>query len=41
MRAPLLFERECGLAGYIDNTMRDGEGSFRSIPAATTDGGAR
>ena len=41
MRAPLLIERECGLAGYIDNTMRDGEGSFRLIPAEATDGGAR
>jgi len=41
MRAPLLIERECGFDGYIDNTMRDGEGSFRLIPAAATDGGAR
>jgi len=41
MRAPLLIERERGFAGYIDNTMRDGEGSFRLIPAAATDGGAR
>jgi hypothetical protein len=37
----VLIERECGFAGYIDNTMRDGEGSFRLIPAAATDGGAR
>jgi hypothetical protein len=41
MRAPLLIERECGFAAYLDNTMRDGEGSFRLIPAAATDGGAR
>jgi hypothetical protein len=28
MRAPLLIEHECGFAGYIDNTMRDGEAAF-------------
>jgi len=41
MRAPLLIERECGFAGYIDDTVREGEGSFRLIPAAASDGGAR
>ena len=41
VRAPLLSQREGGFAGYIDNTMRDGEGRFRLIPAAGTDGGAR
>lgn len=33
--------RECGFAAYIDDTMRDGEGGFRLIPAAATDRGAR
>lgn len=41
MHAPLLIEHECGFAGFIDHTMRDGEGSFRLIMAAATDGGAR
>jgi hypothetical protein len=41
MRAPLLIERECGFAGYIDNTVRDGEGSVLLIPAEATDRGAR
>ena len=28
MRAPLLIEHGCGFAGYIDNTIRDGEAAF-------------